>query len=261
MGEVRARRALVLDDDPEARAQAARSLEEAGFEVDAFASANDALAALGLQAPPTLIVSEVVMPGVGGLAFRRAYVERFPERDTPFLFMSRLADPDTVAAGLEAGADDFVRKPIVAATFRARVEAVLRRPRATESVVRGRLHEFPLVGLLAFCESGSLAGDVTLSAGDRSVRVGLRGQELDTTAADGDARGPRADQAVASTVRPPSPSPAATQARVDEGYERYLAKDFAGAIALWEEALAVDPSNKTLASNVAILKRRLVETP
>jgi DNA-binding response OmpR family regulator len=370
-------RALVLDDDPDARHQAVRSLREDGFEVTSFTTAADALDALETMPPPTLIVSDIVMPTTGGFAFRRAYAKRFPDRDTPFLFMSSLGDPDTIAAGLEAGADDYVQKPIVPSTLRARVRAVLRRQRATEAVVRGTLADFPLLGLLKFCESKALTGDVTVSAGERSVCVGFRGGEIDAVPAgelgelsespgatfavrsvgqaveqlvgDLETQDPGApvvgrltevrvgkghlqtqtqvvegmptrvvsvimagDRTVAKQVTevrepdralvermvasqhadvlatlqdrvasarmkkdmglsadepvpvsprtmPPVGADAAGSAQplIDEGYECYLAKDFAGAIARWEQALALDPSSKTLALNVAVLKRRV----
>ena len=105
-------RVLVVDDDPPLRRMLERTLAAEGFEVAVAADGGAALAAAE-RAAPDVIVLDVAMPGLDGLAVcRRLRGKGLP---TPILMLTaRDAVPDRVA-GLEAGADDYLVKPFAVA--------------------------------------------------------------------------------------------------------------------------------------------------
>jgi two-component system, OmpR family, response regulator MprA len=123
-GDAFRERVLVVDDDPPLRRMLERTLVAEGFEV---ATAPDGGAALVVaeQSAPDVIVLDVAMPGLDGLAVcRRLRGKGLP---TPILMLTaRDAVRDRVA-GLEAGADDYLVKPFAVQELIARIRALTRR--------------------------------------------------------------------------------------------------------------------------------------
>jgi two-component system response regulator MprA len=117
-------RVLVVDDDPPLRRMLQRTLLAEGFQVTLAADGGAALSAAE-QVAPDVIVLDVAMPGLDGLAVcRRLRARGLP---TPILMLTaRDAVPDRVA-GLEAGADDYLVKPFAVRELVARVRALTRR--------------------------------------------------------------------------------------------------------------------------------------
>jgi len=174
----------VIDDDALQRAMLSDALVEQGFEVEAFSDGGVALARLA-DVAPALVVSDVVMPGLDGLAFRRAYAERFPARRTPFLFLSsRGSDADQVR-GLEAGADDYLVKPVAPALLAARVRACLRRaePHAA-APPRGEQDDRPFARVVEFCASNGFSGHVEVVVDGRKEAVAFHGGLVERAGAD-----------------------------------------------------------------------------
>jgi DNA-binding response OmpR family regulator len=122
-------RVLVVDDDSSLRRMLDRSLAAEGFEVTVAADGGGALAAAE-RAAPDVIVLDVAMPGLDGLAVCRRLRSR--GLATPILMLTaRDAVRDRVA-GLEAGADDYLVKPFATAELVARLRALTRRHRDQE---------------------------------------------------------------------------------------------------------------------------------
>ena len=127
-----AERVLVVDDDPPLRRMLARTLSAEGFEVTVAADGGAALVEVQRSAPD-VIVLDVAMPAIDGLSVcRRLRGKGLP---TPILMLTaRDAVADRVA-GLEAGADDYLVKPFAVPELVARLHALTRRGRATDSVL------------------------------------------------------------------------------------------------------------------------------
>jgi two-component system nitrogen regulation response regulator GlnG len=124
-------RVWVVDDDRSVRFVLAAALGEAGFRVSAFAGAGEALAALATQPPPTLVLTDVRMPGDSGLALLERMKEALPQ--LPVIVMSAQTDVASTAGAFRGGAHEFLSKPfdldeVVAAVRRALPEQ--RAPRA-----------------------------------------------------------------------------------------------------------------------------------
>jgi len=117
---------LVVDDDPAIRRMLERTLAADGYEVRTVADGGVALAALE-RSLPDLLVLDVAMPGVDGLAVAQRV--RSKGLSLPILFVTaRDAVPDRVA-GFQAGGDDYLVKPFATEELLVRVRALLRRTR------------------------------------------------------------------------------------------------------------------------------------
>jgi two-component system response regulator MprA len=115
---------LVVDDDPPLQRMLSRTLAAEGFAVAVAADGGAALAEAERSAPD-VIVLDVAMPGMDGLAVCRRL--RAKGVSTPVLMLTaRDAVPDRVA-GLQAGADDYLVKPFAAEELVARIRALTRR--------------------------------------------------------------------------------------------------------------------------------------
>lgn len=125
-------RVLVVDDDPPLRRMLERTLTAEGFGVTVAPDGGAALAAAERSAPD-VIVLDVTMPGMDGLAVcRRLRSKGLP---TPILMLTaRDAVPDRVA-GLESGADDYLIKPFAVQELVARLRALTRRGADATAVI------------------------------------------------------------------------------------------------------------------------------
>ena len=121
------RRILVVDDDPHLRSFYSITLEQEGWEVVEAADGEEGLRALK-QHDIQLVVSDVMMPNVDGLAFLKGVREDPLLRATPVILLTTLGETHRVIQGLSLGADDYLVKPIDAAELIARVRAKLERP-------------------------------------------------------------------------------------------------------------------------------------
>jgi two-component system response regulator ResD len=114
---------LVVDDEPVIADVVSRYLERAGYATRIAADGFEALQAAG-DAPPDLVVLDLLLPGLDGLDVMRQLHE---DRRTPVILLTAKGEATDRIAGLRLGADDYVVKPFSPAELVARVDAVLRR--------------------------------------------------------------------------------------------------------------------------------------
>jgi DNA-binding response OmpR family regulator len=125
-----AKRILIVDDDELMRRSLAFNLEQAGFEANTAANAEDALELVALAAPD-LVILDIGLPGMDGLDALRRIRGQY---GTPVIFLTaRRRELDEVV-GLELGADDYVTKPFDVDVLIARIKAVLRRGSETNQL-------------------------------------------------------------------------------------------------------------------------------
>src|SRR2546423_11535155 len=103
-----------------------RTLTAEGYEVRLAADGGAALAAVE-RSLPDLLVLDVAMPGVDGLAVAERV--RAKELPVPILFLTARDAVSDRVAGFDAGGDDYLVKPFAVAELLARVRALLRRTR------------------------------------------------------------------------------------------------------------------------------------
>jgi len=117
-------RILVVDDEADARLLLRTVLESRGYEVVEAGSGEEALELVGGAA---LVTLDLRMGGMSGLDVLRKIRSRMDTGMTPVVVATGVDDPETEMQLFEAGADDFVVKPVDPPRFLLRVEAVLRR--------------------------------------------------------------------------------------------------------------------------------------
>ena len=117
-------RILVVDDTPEIRLLVTTILEHAGHQTLQAASGERALEMVR-EDPPTLILLDVMMPGMDGFEVCARLKSDDTTRAIPVIFLSALDDSEAQTRGFEAGAADFVTKPISVPVLLARVNTHL----------------------------------------------------------------------------------------------------------------------------------------
>lgn len=199
---------LIVDDSRAQRRVASLYLKSWGFTVREAECADYALT-LCAQAPPDLVLSDWMMPGLSGPEFCREF--RKIKRDTYgyFILLTSKNEKNDIAHGLDAGADDFLTKPISAPELRARISAgerilrmereltrknhlvqatlrelqalydsldtdLLEAKRLQQSLVRDRYHDFGFAEVsLILQSSGHVGGDLVGMFPITEKRIGL----------------------------------------------------------------------------------------
>jgi DNA-binding response OmpR family regulator len=116
-------RLLLVEDDERIRQALGLALADEGCDVVEAASGEEAFGRLATTAVDVVLL-DLMLPGVDGLAVCRTLRSR---GDLPIIIVSARTDTADVIEGLEAGADDYVTKPLVASELAARIRALLRR--------------------------------------------------------------------------------------------------------------------------------------
>src|ERR1700727_2322022 len=120
---------LVVEDDERIRTSMRLALEAEGYDVKDAASGEEALD-LFAESPTDVALIDIMLPGMDGFECCRALRR---QSAVPIIIVTARADTHDVVAGLEAGADDYVTKPLVAKELAARIRALLRRARPAEN--------------------------------------------------------------------------------------------------------------------------------
>ena len=122
-------RALVVEDEPHIRELVILHLQLEGLEVAAAADGDEALRRLTTE-PYDVVVLDLMLPKVDGVAVCRAIRRGTVNRDVPVLMLTARRDEADKVLGLDSGADDYLTKPFGVAELTARIRALLRRSRA-----------------------------------------------------------------------------------------------------------------------------------
>jgi DNA-binding response OmpR family regulator len=145
---------LVVDDEPIVREMVVRYLERDGFRT-LTASDGDVAKALIEEREPSLVVLDVMLPGMDGLALCRWIRGR---STLPVILLTARGEEADRIVGLELGADDYVTKPFSPRELAARVRSVLRR--SNGSSVPRRIIAFGEVELDGSSHEARRAGSV-----------------------------------------------------------------------------------------------------
>ncbi|OJF15240.1 response regulator transcription factor [Couchioplanes caeruleus] len=145
---------LLIEDDDRIRLSLAMALEDEGYTAHAVATAEEGIAAQRRQPADTVLV-DLMLPGMDGYECIRQLRR---DDDVPIVVVSARDDTHDIVAALEAGADDYVVKPVAVKELAARLRALRRRARAPQAVV-------PVTSVLAF-------GDLEVRPEAGEVRLG-----------------------------------------------------------------------------------------
>jgi len=136
----------LVDDDKNILTSVSMLLEQEGYHVRTFTDGASALTALSAT-PPDLAILDIKMPRMDGLELLRRLRQ---SQDLPVIFLTSKDEEIDELMGLNAGADDYIRKPFSQRLLLERVKAVLRRAEGRkagatgpegkkEALVRGKL--------------------------------------------------------------------------------------------------------------------------
>ncbi len=134
---------LIIEDDPDIAELVEYNLEREGFRVDA-AESGEAGLGMALSRQPSLVLLDLMLPGMPGFEVCRQLKRRDETREVPVIILTAKGEEADVVAGLEIGADDYITKPFSVRELIARVHAVLRRARGEEDPELDRIVRGPL---------------------------------------------------------------------------------------------------------------------
>ena len=117
-------RILAVDDDPFIRKMLEKVLTEAQYDVVLATDGEEALEKV-YRERPDLIISDVVMPKLDGLSLVKKLKGQLQTSIIPVILLTSMDEVENEVEGLEAGADDYLPKPIVANLLLARINRVL----------------------------------------------------------------------------------------------------------------------------------------
>ena len=171
----------LVDDDKNILASVSMLLEQEGYQIRSFSDPAAALSALS-AAPPDLAILDIKMPRMDGLELLRRL--RQNEADLPVIFLTSKDEEIDELMGLNAGADDYIRKPFSQRLLLERVRAVLRRAEGKtlpvngepkkEALVRGKLALDPQRHDQLGRQASALDGDGISNTASPCAASGLR---------------------------------------------------------------------------------------
>ena len=115
---------VVIDDDQKLNKLLTDYLSKFDFTVTAFTHPKEGLKALKREMPD-LIISDVIMPQLDGISLLRKLKGHLQTSMIPVILLTSKDEVESEVEGLEAGADDYIPKPIVAGRLLARINRVM----------------------------------------------------------------------------------------------------------------------------------------
>jgi two-component system sensor histidine kinase/response regulator len=116
---------LIVDDEPAGRDTLSALLQGQGYRLVCACGGAEALQQTG-ELSPDLILLDVMMPGMDGFSACRALKSQEDSRHIPIILVTALDSKEDLVRGLDAGADEFLSKPVGLFELRARVRSMLR---------------------------------------------------------------------------------------------------------------------------------------
>ena len=122
---------LLIDDDPDLALMLRTLLKGQDFQICAEFNGEDGIEACN-KARPDVVILDLLMPGIDGWEV----CEKIREfSDVPILILSALGSPGSVARALDAGADDYLIKPVHASLLASRLRTLVRRRLQVKEVI------------------------------------------------------------------------------------------------------------------------------
>ncbi len=124
---------LLVDDSPSIRQFLSSYLETRGYAVRTAANGTQALEAVASQSPDVILL-DVMMPDIDGLTVCRKLKADAQLRSIPVIMVTAQADEEDMVRGLDAGADDYITKPVNLKVLGARLRSALRAKKSQDTI-------------------------------------------------------------------------------------------------------------------------------
>lgn len=174
-------RILIVDDDPGSVRHIGLALMPE-YRCEFALSGAQALIRLATEAPPALLLVDVMMPGMDGYTFCRELQASARLKEIPAICITARQDPETECQALRAGAVDFISKPIDPLVLRLRIELQLRL-RRQELALRASRAQLDMAlesSGIGFWRQASATGRLTWT-GQHAALLGLPREQLSGT--------------------------------------------------------------------------------
>ena len=132
------RKIIVIEDEPDIVEVISYSLKREGYNVLAVDRGDESINLIRNQSP-SLIILDLMLPGMDGLSVCRQLKSDPLVKDIPVIIISAKGEESDIVIGLEMGADDYLTKPFGPRELLARVKAVSRRGQVKESQSKERI--------------------------------------------------------------------------------------------------------------------------
>ena len=152
---------VIIEDDSAIRSILSITLKGAGFAIVKEAETGDEGLRLVKELKPSLVLLDLMLPGIDGFMVCKKIRESPETASTPVIMLTARSEEEDIVRGLECGADDYITKPFSRQVLLARIRAVLRRPQSRKD------------------ESSTEFDGLAIS--DDSHKVTLNGNALDLT--------------------------------------------------------------------------------
>ena len=116
---------LVIEDDEDTRALLEFILDRAGFEVFPVTDGEAAMARIGSEPPPSLVLLDILMPYHNGFEVLQAIKANEDWQQVPVIILTGKEDEDDIVKGFSEGVSDYVTKPFKPAELVARIQRSL----------------------------------------------------------------------------------------------------------------------------------------
>ena len=155
---------LIVDDEPSALDTLEAQLHADDYMLERASSGSDVVARID-GPPPELIVCDVMMPGMNGFELCRRLKAHPHWQLVPIILVTALDGDEDMVRGVEAGADEFLSKPVERVVLRARIRAMLR-IRERYKMLRAGAPDLPA---LLRARREQIADDAKLTSREREV--------------------------------------------------------------------------------------------
>ena len=143
---------LVVEDDPYSQDMLVRRLRSRGLDASAVSDGEACLARLGASPPPDLVLLDVNLPGLSGLEVLTRLRAAHSHDALPVILVTALGESADVVAGLEAGANDYVVKPVNLPVLMARIRVCLKIKQGVALLMEAERDRVMLETLARACE-------------------------------------------------------------------------------------------------------------
>jgi two-component system alkaline phosphatase synthesis response regulator PhoP len=124
---------LLVDDEPDIIEFISYNLKKEGFLVSTASNGIDAVKK-AMEVKPHLIILDVMMPGMDGIETCEEIKSKPELKDTLIAFLTARGEDYSQIAGFDAGADDYINKPVKPKVLVSRIRALLKRYSTSESI-------------------------------------------------------------------------------------------------------------------------------
>lgn len=126
-------RILIIDDEEDIRDILYYNLQKEGYDVLQAATGREGIE-MAVSQKPDLVLLDVMMPEMDGIEVCQTLRENATTKDIRICFLTARNEDYSQIAGLDAGADDYVSKPVKPKVLASRIKAILRRKSSANSV-------------------------------------------------------------------------------------------------------------------------------